>query len=298
MDIVLGGQGMDNDGLVNTTSLYDLTTEATAGLPQFISVLITISFLAVVLLGVYAIYRLFCKSKSKHEGAEANPNGRKKDFFDQFDVNGSQTDIAAEEKKFDNPAAKLTSESESTSSNNSTTSPGIRSGALNSLVQSLHGDRFAVSRVRERSSRASSLKVRVPKHFIDTKDDDQYSLALIDRRSNTIHNLDLRDCMVVDGKTAAPITPTSALFAQRWKDRTRQRRSRRSSTLELRTRQLPRQTSCPNSMFVKGCNSESLSSQSEEGSSPRPIGSAVTEVSLSSIDETANKPRDSANSVE
>ena len=208
------------------------------------------------------------------------------EFVDQFDVNCSQINIESAEQRFVNPAAKL-SESDSTSSNLSTTT-SENNGALAMLVKSLHQDtRFNVKKVRDQSARRSSLKIIVPKQYVDIGEgsaDEPYALALVDKRSNTIHNIQLSEYgdRQID---SMGLTPTTSSFAQHWKEKTRQRRTQRSST-EAR-RSLLRQISCPNSMALKTFHSESLSSQSDDSTSGN--NTIKMETSLTSIDETIHK---------
>lgn len=294
---------MDSPQFTNTSTTLPEGDEGSAettlatGLPQIISTVVTISFLGLALAAIYAIYRLCCKTRSKHDGS-AEGSSKRKDFFDQFDVNCSQMNIESEERKFTNPAAKITSESESTTSNASSTTADTSNMGLHRLVKTIHGsnNRFAVSRVRERSSRPSSLKIKIPKSFANSEgDDDQFAIALIDRRSNTIHNLDLQDCLVVDKRrNSAGLTPASTLSAQRWKEKALQKRGRRSS-VEGRSKFLPRQASCPHAMSAKAFQSESTSSHSNDSITHNDLLDDMTVgVSLSSIDEGNHKLYDSA----
>ena len=278
-----------------TTAVEGTTPESSDGMTKIISTVVTITFVIIFVAVLCALYRLVCRPRGKDNGIVGKSTGKRKEFVDQFDVNCSQLDLEADEKKFINPAAKITSESESTSSNLSSLTSPESSSALGMLVKSIHGDttKFTVSKVRDRSSRPSSLKIKVPKQF--AADDEQFTLALIDKRSQTIHSLGMNDCLVVDqDECSAALTPTSALFAQRWKEKSRIRRSRggsiegRRSSSHTRVRILPRQASCPTGMVAKGFQSESLSSHSEDSSSQN--DTVKHAASLSSIDEAAHNP--------
>lgn len=274
-----------------TTQGMEKITKLAKGLPQIISVAVTFSVLALVIGIVYGVYRLFCKTRSEHD----EDNVENKVFYDQFDVNCSQMNIEPEEHKFVNPAAKISSESESCSSNvSSSTTPA--SSSISKLVKPAQGDRFAVSKVSERSSSPSPLKIKIPKQFVQTSAasnaDDQFAIALIDHKSNTIHNLDLSDCVIVNTQGNSVITPTSALFAQKWRDKTRYRRARRTSvdTRMNRNQGIVRQSSCPSAMTSDGVQSESPGNSNQSTTTaPTTLQNSESGVSLSSADETVDR---------
>lgn len=296
---------MGDNEVVDLNSTTQASTEGSTekqlaqGIQEIISTVITVCFLLVAVAVVYTVYRLACRSRSRNDGKDGN-SGRGKEFFDQFDVNCSQLNLETEERKFTNPAAKISSESDSISSNLSTSTP-TSNGASGTPVRSAHGDtRFSVNRVRDRSSRPSSLKLKVPRSFgtsTNSPQDEQFALALIDKKSNTVHNIDLSDCVIIDRQsTVMDLTPTSAIFAHRWRDQTRRKRARRGSVevggsaANGRTRLLPRQTSCPHTLSAKAFASESLSSHSDDSNEHTTI--LEHETNMSDVDVTTHKVYD------
>lgn len=299
---------MDSEPTMNETTL-------TAGLIEeenednrypLVSVMVTLGCLVVGVGLVFLIFRVFCKSRSKHEGSDYVKG--KHGFFDQFDVNNSQLNIRDEERFVNEGASFKASGSESsTESNtdNTTGESGGGSGIAGMLIKSVHGQpatRFTVNKVKsDKSARSSarssaaSLTIKVPKDFFDRctpqytesvgaprGDMKQYSLALIDKRSNTIHNIDLNNASIGEGSFAG--ATNSVLLANRWREKSRKRQRRPvSSASDSRRKSVQ-------SSPLSGCNSESLSSHSEE-SIPH-VACEMSEVSaqhlqlLTSIDES------------
>ena len=287
----------EENSSLNSTAIATMATDIVQQYP-LISTVVTLGTLVIVLAVTFLIFRYCCRSRSKHDGVEYSKG--KHGFFDQFDVNNSQLNIRHEEN-FINEAASIKlssceSSAESSNTDNNNTA-SVAKMSIKSVPGSESPSRFTVDRVKDRSARSSatSLTIKLPKDFLDRCEQQstqtigenggmkKYSLALIDRRSNTIHNIDLRNVHV--GQTSFSGTTSSVVMANRWREKSRQKRPRRPIT----SRSLQ-------SSPISGFNSESLSSHSDD-SIPQTSETSHTTTQqplhLSSIDESLRQTEDS-----
>lgn len=209
---------MDDTVSVSNSSLSFLNATVTEGAPddsyEVMKIVSSLVVVAVVLLACalgYLAYRKICKSHdSKHgvEREEVGPKGArgrgKAEYYDQFGCDTNELTV--------NSVTAITWEEEAkrrprkAAANSGSRSSGVdcdmHSDDANG-VQINSGKRvFQVNRVSANGDRqrvASGAKViRLPKGFaeaarsLQASDGRNFTLAVIDRNSKTIHNIDLR----------------------------------------------------------------------------------------------------------
>lgn len=172
---------------------------------SIISISVVTGIIVITAVSIWVVWLKCCKSpRSKHgvEKSEAKANGsaKKSEYYDQFNVNDNQLTVnSVTAIKWDEDEKK-SSRSKSSGidcDSNSADSKEVR------RVQS--GKRvFSVNKVPERQRNATSpgsgpVVVKLPKHLtsvarsLQAADMTNFTLALVDKHSNTIHNLDLRN---------------------------------------------------------------------------------------------------------
>lgn len=180
-------------GSDTTTEAYrrDLTT-------SLISLSIVGGLIIFTILTIWIIWRKFCKSpRSRHGNEKIEGTGSgKTQYYDQFKVNDHQLTV-------NSVTAIKWEEDEKRSNKSSGIDCDSHSGDSREERKVVSSKRvFSVNKVPERQSKTSSgggVVIRLPKQYADITrslqagDGKNYTLAIIDKHSQTIHNLDMRN---------------------------------------------------------------------------------------------------------